>query len=58
VTWKKWATGFKENHTCDGCPFVINEVDIDVGIQWICNHVCDMEIEEIVKEVEGYEIEI
>jgi hypothetical protein len=55
---RKWAAEFKRNHSCISCPFVKNEVDIGVGIQRDCDGVCTMEVDEIVKEMEGYSVEI
>ena len=50
----EWAKDFKENHNCNSCPFVIDEVDIGVGILRNCDHVCWMEIGEILEQMEGY----
>jgi hypothetical protein len=51
---QEWAENFKRNHSCASCPFVINEIDIGVGIQYHCEYVCQMEVSEILKEMEGY----
>ena len=48
-----WAKDFKENHDCNTCPFIIDEVDIGVGIQIHCDCVCKMDIPEILEEMEG-----
>ena len=50
---KEWAIWFKENRRCETCPFVKHEVDIGVGIQRDCDHVCHFEVDEIVYEMEG-----
>ena len=51
---ERWAKQFKENHRCESCPFVIDEVDIGIGTQYRCDHVCQMSVEDILKEMEGY----
>jgi hypothetical protein len=48
----KRAKGFQKNHSCNSCPFVKNEVDIGAGIMRDCDHVCRMEIGEILEEME------
>jgi hypothetical protein len=55
---EEWAAWFKKNHKCVSCPFVIDEVDIGVGIQRNCGIVCRMEIDDIVNEMEGYGVAI
>jgi len=45
-----WAKKFKESYRCETCPFVIDEVDVGVGMMRNCDHVCDWEPEEIAKE--------
>jgi len=54
----EWAKQFKENHRCESCPFVIDEVDIGVGIQYRCDHVCQMGVGDILKEMEGYMVNL
>lgn len=49
----KWAKDFQKNPNCNSCPLVLDEVDNGVGIQRHCNHVCKMEIGEILEEMEG-----
>jgi hypothetical protein len=53
-----WAAWFKKNHRCGSCPFVIDEVGIGIGIQRNCDFVCQMEIDEIVKEMEGCGVDV
>jgi hypothetical protein len=50
---KKWAKDFQKNHNCNSCPFVKDEVDIGVGTLRNCDHVCNMEINKILEEMEG-----
>jgi hypothetical protein len=54
---EKWPTEFKANHNCESCPFVLAEVDIGVGTQRHCEHVCLDEVDEIIDAMEGYGIE-
>ena len=49
----EWAKDFQKNHNCNSCPFIKNEVDIGVGMLRDCDHVCQMEIGEILEEMEG-----
>jgi hypothetical protein len=51
---REWAENFKKYHHCETCPFVINEVDIGVGMLRDCGHVCQMTVDEIIAEMEGY----
>jgi hypothetical protein len=48
-----WAKDFQKNHNCNSCPFIKNEVDIGVGMLRNCDHVCQMELGEILVEMEG-----
>jgi len=50
----EWVKNFQENHNCNSCLFVIDEVDIGVGILRNCDHVCQMEVGEILEQMEGY----
>jgi len=50
----EWAKDFKENHSCNSCPFIIDEVDIGVGMLRNCDHVCWKDISEIVEQMEHY----
>jgi hypothetical protein len=54
----EWAKKFKENHSCATCPFVKNEADVGAGIIRDCDAVCRFPVEDIVKEMEGYCVEI
>jgi len=36
----EWAIEFQKNHSCGTCPFVIDAVDIGVGILYHCEYVC------------------
>ena len=45
----EWAKNFKTNHACMSCPFVKNHADVGVGGGiYDCDHVCAMEVDEIV----------
>jgi len=50
-----WAKEFKENCRCVTCPFVIDAVDVGVGIIRHCEYTCLKEPEEITKEMEYME---
>jgi len=54
----EWAKQFKENHRCETCPFVKNEADVGVGIIYDCDAVCRMEIGDILREMEGYMVNL
>ena len=49
----EWAKDFQKHHNCNSCLFIKNEVDIGVGMLRDCDHVCQMEIGEILEEMEG-----
>ena len=49
----EWAKDFQKHHNYNTCPFVKDEVDIGVGMLRNCDHVCQMEIGEILEEMEG-----
>ena len=51
---REWAEQFKANPDCKTCPFVIDEVDNGVGIQYHCDKVCKKEVSDIVKEMYHY----
>jgi hypothetical protein len=51
-TQTEWAKDFQKTPDCNSCPFVLDKVDNGVGIQMHCNHVCKMELGEILKEME------
>jgi hypothetical protein len=54
----EWAAGFKADHHCETCPFVKNESDVGIGIVRDCDAVCGLPVEDIVKEMEGYGVEV
>jgi len=52
---EEWAQSFKSSHDCHRCPFLKNSVDIGVGTVFDCDHVCSMDVDEIMGEMEAIE---
>jgi len=52
---EKWAKDFKQAHKCGTCPFVKNDADVGVGIIYDCDHVCMMEVDEIINCAKDFE---
>jgi len=51
-----YAKQFQRSHCCGKCPFVKDEVDVEVGTIRSCDHVCCMEDpQEIVKYMNDWE---
>ena len=50
-----WAEQWRQNHTCATCPFVINAVDVGIGMIRQCDHTCTGTVGEILQRIEDTE---
>ena len=46
---QQWAEQFRATPSCEKCPFVKDAAGIGVGTIYNCDHVCAMEVQDILR---------